>query len=109
MARELLGYPGSFGFVGDMSKLGATLTRLTEASLLRRVISETGLVTGRRMARVVHAERALWLEQDGEEVRAVSERAAAQSDFDYLVAHLGDSTLEEAFLESERVKGLKMR
>lgn len=71
--------------------------------------AEAELVTSRRMAWVVHAERALWLEQDGEEARAASERAAAQSDFDYVVAHLGDSSLEMAFLGSERVKGLKMR
>lgn len=69
---------------------------------------EAAFLSSRRMRWVIHAERALWMEKDGDAVAAAAERQRAQPDFEYVANHLGDESLRKTFIESAWVQGLRL-
>jgi tetratricopeptide (TPR) repeat protein len=75
---------------------------------LDRGQAEAEFVNSRRMLWVVHAERALWLEADGQPEIAATERLKARPSFDYILNHVADESLRDSFVNAAWVRRLGM-
>jgi len=61
---------------------------------------EAEVLSSRRILWVLLAERALWLEEDGQPEAAASERDRARPALDYVADHIQDDFLRQSFLNS---------
>lgn len=75
---------------------------------LDKAEAEATLLASRRMLWVIRAERALWLEEDGDIAGAAEERQRARPDFEYIATHLSQESLRTTFLQSAWVQRLRL-
>lgn len=114
--RKLAALENLGGFHLLMSDVYELMARLQRAAgdkaaayqSLGQALEEAELLGSRRMLWVIHAERALWLDEDGQIEDATQERTLARVDFAYVAEHIDDKELTQTFLNSARVKELRM-